>query len=191
MFANLDYLIVQQHQSSQNTFLKFSQIGALSSTVNCSQSSLGAPPGVLSQFVRINSTLSDSLLVSYEVPQGAIFSPFCYTWMTFPSPRKNVALNLTSMTRTFTYRFLDSATAVTKLEQDLHRVATWCCETHLLINPAKTKFVLIAWANFKKTTRELVCVLSGKISWTCYFSQSLGRHLRPPLNLYDIHISNL
>ena len=128
------------------------------------------PPGVLSQFVRINSTLSGSLLVSHEVPQGAIFSPFCYTWMTFPSPRKNVALNLTSMTRTFTYRFLDSATAVTKLEQDLHRVATWCCETHLLINPAKTKFVLIAWANFKKTTRELVCVLSGKISWACYFS---------------------
>ena len=84
--------------------------------------------------------------------------------MTFPSPRKNVALNLTSMTRTLTYRFLDSATAVTKPEQDLHRVATWCCETHLLTNPAKTKFLLIAWANFKKTTRELVCVLSGKIS---------------------------
>ena len=74
--------------------------------------------------------------------------------MTFLSLLKNVALNLTSMTRT----------AVTKLEQDLHRVATCCCETHLLINPAKTKFLLIAWANFEKTTRELVCVLSGKIS---------------------------
>ena len=27
--------------------------------------------------VRIDSTLSDSLPVSHEVPQGAIFSPFC------------------------------------------------------------------------------------------------------------------
>ena len=42
MFANLDYLIVQQHQSSQNTLQKFIQIGALPSTVNCSQSSLFA-----------------------------------------------------------------------------------------------------------------------------------------------------
>ena len=42
MFANLDYLIVQQHQSSQNTLQKFLQIGALPSTVNWSQSSLSA-----------------------------------------------------------------------------------------------------------------------------------------------------
>ena len=29
--------------------------------------------------------------------------------------------------------------AIEKLEQDLHNVAQWCCENHLLINPDKTK----------------------------------------------------
>ena len=31
--------------------------------------------------------------------------------------------------------------AIEKLEQDLHIVAQWCCENHLLINPDKTKLI--------------------------------------------------
>lgn len=70
MFANLDYLMVQQHQSSQNILQKLSRRFTFHSKVFSKLL-------VRSQFVRIKSTLSDSLLVSHEVPQRAIYSPFC------------------------------------------------------------------------------------------------------------------
>ena len=49
----------------------------------------------------------------------------------------------------------------------------------------QTQVLPLGWiqAPFRKTTQKLVCVLSGKISWTCYLSQKLGCRLRTPLNL--------
>ena len=34
-------------------------------------------------------------------------------------------------------------TTVSILERDLRSVATWCCKNQLLINPDKTKFIII------------------------------------------------
>ena len=37
------------------------------------------------------------------------------------------------------------------LETDLNKVATWCCENELLINPGKTKFLLVETRQLLKT----------------------------------------
>ena len=39
---------------------------------------------------------------------------------------------------------------MTNLEQDLLRVAAWLCENQLLINPDKTKFMLIGTRQLRK-----------------------------------------
>ena len=44
--------------------------------------------------------------------------------------------------------------AIKKLEQDLHSVAQWCCENHLLINPDKTKLLFLGTRQIKQVTRR-------------------------------------
>jgi hypothetical protein len=81
--------------------------------------------------------------------------------------------------------------AVTNLEQDLHRVASWCCENHLLINKGKTKYMMIG-------TRQLMSRLPtdtsvsflGKSLKPVDSAKDLGVTLDRHLN-YDKHVSLL
>ena len=57
----------------------------------------------------------------------------------------------------------DVETAIANLEQDLQHVAAWCCENQLLINPDKTKFMLIATRQLRKR----------------FFSSPVGKSLEP------------
>ena len=57
----------------------------------------------------------------------------------------------------------DVDTAIANLEQDLQHVAAWCCENQLLINPDKTKFMLIATRQLRKR----------------FFSSPVGKSLEP------------
>ena len=81
--------------------------------------------------------------------------------------------------------------AKVKLEEDLHKVATWSCENQLLIDPDKTKFMLIG-------TRQLTS------SHSVDFSVSFMRKTLTPVDsardlgvimdfhlTYDSHISYL
>ena len=110
-----------------NTVLKkLSQIGVSLSTVNWFQSYLSDR----FQFVRMNSTLSDFLSVSHGVPKAAIVSPllFCMYMNDLPFTSQNCSLeSYVDDTKVYlSFSLSDSDTAVTKLEQDLHRVATCC-----------------------------------------------------------------
>ena len=82
-------------------------------------------------------------------------------------------------------------TASRKIEKDLHRVATRCCQNNLLINPEKTKFLLVG-------TRQLTDKMPtfpspsflGKtlkpVDSAKYLGVTLDSHLT-----YTSHISNL
>jgi hypothetical protein len=66
--------------------------------------------------------------------------------------------------------------AIEKLEQDLTRVAKWCCENKLLINPDKTKFLLIG-------TRQLMQRLPNNM--TLNF---IGKRLTPAESAKDLGV---
>ena len=121
---------------------KLSHVGASPSTILWFRSYLS---GRL-QSVRIGSTLSSSLPITHGVPQGAILSPllFCIYMNDLPSVVRSCQLESyvddSKVLMSFPVKVID-ATKIA-LEEDLRRVATWCSENHLLINPGKTKFLV-------------------------------------------------
>ena len=64
-----------------------------------------------------------------------------------------------------------------KLQDDLHKIATWCCENDLLINPDKTKFLLIG-------TRQLMDRLEPTPSVSF-----LDKRLYPAASAMDLGVS--
>jgi hypothetical protein len=118
---------------------------------------------------------------------------FVFTWTIFPPYLVTPTLNRTLMTRKFSspsiLRQIDAA--ITNLEQDLHRVASWCCENHLLINLGKTKYMMIGKRQLmsKLPTGTSVSFL-GKSLKPVDSAKDLGVTLDRYLN-YDKHVSLL
>ena len=97
--------------------------------------------------MRTGSTISSRLPITHGVPQGAIFSPilFCIYLNDLPTINKRCHLESyvddSKLLMSFPVKDIDSAK--TTIEQDLHRVAKWCSLNDLLINPTKTKLLLV------------------------------------------------
>ena len=123
--------------SHQRLHQKLSAVGASSATVSWFQSYLTGR----TQSVRIDSVFSDPLLITHGVPQGAIH---LFEW----SAERTLILSTWIVCWWFqspamTFPVSDFNDAKIKLEEDLRKVAIWCCGNQLLINPDKTKFMLI------------------------------------------------
>ena len=79
--------------------------------------------------------------------------------------------------------------AIEKLEQDLHIVAQWCCENHLLINPDKTKLLFLGTRQMSsRLPEDPEVVFLGKTLKPTESAKDLGVFLDPHLT-YDHHIS--
>ena len=99
------------------------------------------------QYVRIGSTHSDTLPITHGVPQGAILSPllsFIYlNDLPLPSSSCNLESYADHSKLFLSFPLIEMDAAIEKMEQDLLSVAQWCCENHSLINPDKTKLLLL------------------------------------------------
>nr|XP_058960856.1 uncharacterized protein LOC131787797 [Pocillopora verrucosa] len=79
--------------------------------------------------------------------------------------------------------------AIEKLEQDLHIVAQWCCENHLLVNPDKTKLLFLGTRQMlSRLPEDPEVVFLGKTLKPTDSAKDLGVFLDPHLT-YDHHIS--
>ena len=78
-----------------------------------------------------------------------------------------------------------------KLEDDLRNVATWCSTNDLLINPEKTKFMLIGTKQMiSKHSVNITVSFIGKTLMAVESARGLGVYIDLHLT-YDTHISHL
>ena len=170
---------------------KLSSVGASAAVVNWFKSYL---TGRVKR-VRIGSTLSDPLLITHGVLQGAILSPllFCIYVNDLPHAPKDCRLEsfVDDSKVLLSFPLKEIETASRKIEKDLHKVATRCCQNNLLINPEKTKFLLVGTRQLmdKMPTFPSLSFL-GKTLKPVDSAKDLG--VIPDLHLtYTSHISNL
>ncbi|KXJ08305.1 putative RNA-directed DNA polymerase from transposon BS [Exaiptasia diaphana] len=98
------------------------------------------------QSTRVGTSLSDQLTVTHGVPQGSILGPMLFgLYMNdLPSVVKyshvESYVDDTKIYLSFAAKDVDSC--LSQVEEDLRRIAEWCCANSLLINPDKTKFIV-------------------------------------------------
>lgn len=148
-----------------------------------------------SQAVRIGSILSDVLPISHGVPQGVILSPllFCIYLNDLPNVPQERCLESYVDDSNLFLSFPLASTNVTlrKLEDDLLKVTTCCCENHLLINQDKMKFMLLGTKQLmgRQLTCPTVSFLDKSLT-PLTSANDLGMMLDSHLT-YDNHISHL
>ena len=116
-----------------------------------------------SQFVRIGTSVSSSLDITHGVPQGAILSPLLFTIYVneLPlAPRHSSLKSYVDDSKMFlSFRVKDATDIKEYLQEDLSRVANCCSELHLLINPEKTKYLLIGTRQQLQNLPTDMCLL--------------------------------
>ena len=168
---------------------KLSILGASPSTVKWFKSYLTGRR----QYVRIGSAYSNTLPITHGVPQGAILSPLLFCIYLNDLPTAPTFCNLESYvddSKLFmSFPLVELDAAIEKLEQDLHSVAQWCCENHLLINPDKTKLLFLGTRQMlSRLPEDPRVVFLGKTLKPTDSAKDLGVFLDPHLTYYH-HIS--
>ncbi|CAB4026746.1 Hypothetical predicted protein [Paramuricea clavata] len=144
-----------------------------------------------SQVVRIGSTSSSPLNLTHGVPQGAILSPllFCIYMNDLPlSPRSSSLESYVDDSKVFlSFPIKDTTSTKANLEEDLCLVAKWCSTNHLLINPEKTKFLLIGTPQLlKELPSSMTLSFLGKDIIPVFSAKDLGVTLDSHLS-YNEH----
>lgn len=76
------------------------------------------------------------------------------------------------------------------LNDDLRETIKWCCRNSLLINPDKTKLLVIGVLQLTKTLLPLFVTLMGKIIEPVTTAKDLGVYINNSLNYHD-HINKI
>ena len=102
---------------------------------------------IRNQIVRISSSYLSQLPVTHGVPQGAVFSPllFCIYMDDLPSitPTCQLESYVDDSKLLLSFLIEDANRGLGNMQQNLLEVARWFCEHKHLINPSKTKFLII------------------------------------------------
>ena len=121
------------------------------------------------QSVRIGHILSEPRVVENGVPQGSILGLFLFNIYISNLPNIPNVCPLESFVDDsklyLSFTIKDAEVAETQLNNDLKRIAAWCCSFSLLINPEKTKLLLLGTPKMLQQMPEnFNVVLLGKKS---------------------------
>ena len=170
---------------------KLGNVGASLSVVKWFESYLTGR----TQSVRIGSTVSTSLPISYGVPQGAILSPLLFIIYTndFPSTVHHSKLEsyVDDSKILLSFAAADMDGLKQQLEEDLYSIAKCCSENELLMNPRKTKYMLIGTRqNLPQLPKDMSINFLNEVITPVSIAKDLGMTLDSYLT-YDQHITNL
>ena len=137
------FVVVLLDMSNDLLLQKLQSIGVASSSLEWFHNYLSGR----SQRVRIGDAISDPLPLKYGVPQGSILGPVLFT--IYVNDLLSVSAHCKSVCHVddyilyLSFRSTDIARVFGYLNEDLREICRWCCQNSLLINPAKTKILLV------------------------------------------------
>ena len=82
----------------------------------------------------------------------------------------------------------DSSSAIAAVNQDLRDISKWCAKNSLLINPEKTKLVVVGSAQLIKRLPHISLSLLGKTISPVSVAKDLGVYIDQYLT-YDVHVT--
>ena len=122
---------------------KLQDAGASSSCIEWFRSYLSGRQ----QVVRISSALSEPLPIVSGVPQGSILAPLLFSKYTndlTSVPIKCMAKSYVDETKLLiSFNLKQKTPTIAHIEEDLFNVSKWCCQNYLLLNPDKTKLLVL------------------------------------------------
>ena len=144
------------------------------------------------QRVRYEDSVSELLPVTNGVPQGSILGPMLFTIyindlisvITHSQP----AAYVDDSQLHFKFSVSDSSSAVAAVNQDLRDISKWCAKNSLLINPEKTKLVVVGSAQLIKRLPHISLSLLGKTISPVSVAKDLGVYIDQYLT-YDVHVT--
>ena len=145
-----------------------------------------------SQRVRIGDAISDPLPLKYGVPQGSILGPVLFTiyvndLLSVPAHCKSVCY-VDDCKLYLSFRSTDIARVFGYLNEDLREICRWCCQNSLLINPAKTKILLVGVPQLLRKLPPTSISLLGKEITPVPVAKDLGVYIDQSLT-YNDHVA--
>ena len=88
----------------------------------------------------------------------------------------------------FKFSVSDSSSVMAAVNQDLTNISKWCAKNSLLINPDKTKLVVVGSAQLIKRLPHISLSLLGKTISPGSVTKDLGVYIDHYLT-YDVHVT--
>ena len=145
------------------------------------------------QVVKIEDSQSEPLPLKAGVPQGSILGPVLFTLYVnnlLQVPKYCRALGYVDDAKVFmALPSSQLSEAVAAVNQDLRDISRWCCAHSLLMNPDKTKLIVVGVPQLTRSISTLPPVmLLGKEVNPSTVTKDLGVHIDCHLN-YNEHIA--
>ena len=143
------------------------------------------------QKVQIQDAISDELPLKYGVPQGSILGPVLFTvyvndLLSVPTYCK-LACYVDDPKQYMSFPSIAVSTAIDNLNVDLESISRWCCQNSLLINPDKTKVLMIGEPQLLRQLPTVTVKILGKEIIPVTVAKDLGIYIDQSLT-YNDHI---
>ena len=145
------------------------------------------------QCVRIGAETSSLQGISHGVPQGSILGPALFTIYLNNIPSIPDVCSLESYVDDsklyLSFPVAEASNVIQQINKDLKKIASWCCYNSLLINPEKTKLLVLGTRQMlQKLPADFHVTLLGKKITPSPSARDLGLQVDSILS-YDEHVT--